>query len=94
VYRRWEIDPHVRCRRLDDQLLAYHSGSGDTHLLTPFSDAILTALAVGPGEEAARSLAEIRADPGVARFGAGDREIADALWMLEEAGIVRVLEAA
>ncbi len=91
--RRWEIDPLVRCRRLDNQLLAWHSGSGDTHLLTPLSDAILTALAVGEGATAP-SLEDLRADPGIARFGVDDGEIADALWMLEEAGIVRAAEHA
>lgn len=91
--RRWEIDPLVRCRRLDNQLLAYHCGSGDTHLLTPFSGAILTALSGGFGE-AARSLEELCATPDIARFGVGDGEIADALWMLEEAGIVRAAEYA
>lgn len=93
MLRRWEIDPLVTCRRLDDQLLAYHSGSGDTHLLTPFSDAILTGLAAQDCE-AARSLEDLRADPCIVRFGVGDREIADALWMLEEAGIVRTVEDA
>lgn len=91
--RRWEIDPLVLCRRLDDHLLAYHSGSGNTHLLTPLSDTILRALAVRDGEMA-RSLDDLRADPGIVRFGVGDREIADALWMLEEAGIVRAMEDA
>ncbi|MFW5970454.1 MAG: HPr-rel-A system PqqD family peptide chaperone [Halofilum sp. (in: g-proteobacteria)] len=91
--RRWEIDPLVRCRRLDNQLLAYHCGSGDTHLLTPFSGAVLTALAVGDGETAP-SLEDVRADPGIARFGVGDGQIADALWMLEEAGIVRTAGSA
>lgn len=88
--RRWEIDPLVRCRRLDNQLLAYHSGSGDTHLLTRLSDTIMTALAAGGA--AGLSLEDLEADCGIARFGVGDREISDALWMLEEAGIVRAAE--
>lgn len=74
-------------------MLAYHAGSGDTHLLTPLSDAILTALTVGEGGPR-RSSRDLAADPGVAAFGVGDREIADALWMLEEAGIVRAVETA
>lgn len=71
-------------RRLDDHLLTYHAGSGDTHLLTPLGQALLTGL----GAEASRSLAEIRTHPDVAGLGASDHELADTLWMLEEAGII------
>lgn len=74
----------MKFRRLDDHLLTYHSGSGDTHLLTPLGDALLTGL----GAQVPRSLAEIRTHPDVAALGASDGELADTLWMLEEAGIV------
>jgi len=87
VSRRWQLDPLVTCRRLDDALLAYHAGSGDTHLLTPFSEALLEAL---PGADTGRctTLEEVRAHARVAEFRASEREIVDALWLLEEAGIV------
>ncbi|MDZ7829146.1 MAG: HPr-rel-A system PqqD family peptide chaperone [Halofilum sp. (in: g-proteobacteria)] len=85
--RRWQIDSLVTSRRLGDELLAYHAGSGDTHLLTPFSEALLDALpAAGTGPSA--GLEEVRAHPRVAAFAASEREVADALWQLQEAGIV------
>jgi len=90
VSRRWQIDPLVTSRWLDDQLLAYHAGSGDTHLLTPFSRALLDALPVADTGRAA-GLEEVRAHPRVAAFEASEREVADALWLLEEAGIVHAV---
>lgn len=90
MHRRWRIDPLVTSRGLGKGLLTYHAGSGDTHLLTPFSDAILAALpADGDGEP--RSLEEILAHHRVAAFAVSEREVTDALWMLEEADIVRAV---
>ena len=88
--RHWQLDPLVTSRRLDDELLAYHAGSGDTHLLTPFSGALLESLA-GSGNGRSAELEEIRVHASVAAFAASEREVADALWLLEEAGIVRAM---
>ncbi len=88
MQRHWQIDPLVSSRRLGDRLLTYHAGSGDTHLLTPFSEALLSALPVR-GADAPRSLAEILAHDRVAAFAAGETDVTDALWMLQEAGIVQ-----
>lgn len=82
---RWRLEPHIRTRRLGRKALAYHIGSGDTHLLSPLSGRILDILARATDDGGCR-LGDILADN---REEASESEVTDALTMLAEAGIVR-----
>lgn len=84
---RWQLDSHVVSRSLGEQAVAFHSGSGDTHLLTPFSEALLEVLAEC-GTDASLSPAELLDDPRIAGLQLSGQDVEDALSMLEEAGLV------
>lgn len=87
---RWQIEPLVSSRALGEQFLVYHAGSGDTHLLPPLSGEIVVVLAE-PDNGQPMSMSEIREHDPLASRPAGERELADALELLQEAGIVRAV---
>lgn len=81
---RWRIQPHIRTRRLGHKALAYHTGSGDTHLLNAVSGDILDCLS-GHADNGGCSLAELAREASV---GLSEDEVRDILIALADAGIV------
>jgi len=82
---RWCIEPHIRTRRLGRKALAYHIGSGDTHLLSPLSGDILEVLSERT-EARGCCVSDILAGRS---WDTTEDQLVDALTMLAEAGIVR-----
>lgn len=85
VRSRWRREPHVHCRRLGHSVVAYHAGSGDTHLLNTLSGAILEILAEAPAASGL-DVCEIGARRDLE---ATEDELFEALTTLADAGIVR-----
>jgi len=50
---RWITPAGVRWRQWEGEVVAYHPGSGDTHLLSPIAGAVLEAVAGGAHDEVA-----------------------------------------
>jgi len=82
---RWRREPHVHCRRLGHSVVAYHAGSGDTHLLSPLSGAILEIMVEAPAGRG-YEVSEIGARRDLE---ATEDELLEALTTLADAGIVR-----
>jgi len=47
VIHGWTVPPGVRWRAWEGEVVAFHPGSGDTHLLAPIAGALLEAVASG-----------------------------------------------
>lgn len=90
VCSRWLIDPLVTYRRLGEQVVAFHAGSGDTHLLSPVSGAILDVLSSAVDGSGGCSVADLLADEQLVSADASEAGVTDALVALAETEIVRV----
>jgi hypothetical protein len=78
----WRLEQHVRTRRLDDSVLVYHLGSGDTHALNFLSSTIVELLADAEDGYSVDELSACRV------ITVTKSEIVDALTMLADFGVV------